>query len=103
MNDDRGAITARLFEACLPLYNNTSATVRVHLSNGVYTLRLSGEWILDVVVAVEDATRWEVRCQDERAQLFGGELWVLNECDRGVRNFAKVVRWNVGCHSNGDP
>ena len=103
MNDDCGAITTGLFKARLPFHNNTSATVRVHLSDGVHALRLSGEWILDIVVAVEDAPCWEVRCQDERAQLFGGELWVLNECDRGVRNFAKVVRRNVCRHSNGDP
>ena len=103
MNDDRGAVTACLFKARLPFHNNATATVRVHLSDCVHALRLSGEWILDVVVAVEDATRWEVRRKDERAQLFGGELWVLDECDRGVGNLAKVVRRNVGGHSNGDP
>ena len=102
MNDDRSAITACLLEARLPLHNNAATTVRVHLSDRVHALRLSGEWILDVVVAVEDAPCWEVGRKDERAQLFGGELWVLDECDCGVRNFSKVVRRNVGCHSNGD-
>ena len=102
MDDDCGAITACLFKARLPFHNNTSATVRVHLSDRVHAFGLSGEWILDIVVAVEDAACWEVRRKNERAQLFGGELWVLDECDRGVGDFTKVVRRNVCRHSNGD-
>ena len=102
MDDDRGAIAARLFEGGLSFNNNTTAPVCVHLANRVNTLQLSGERILDVVITVEDAARWEVGCQDEGAQLLSGEVWVLYECNRRIGNFTKVVRRNVGGHTNGN-
>ena len=102
MNDDRGAIAARLFEGGLPFNNNATTAVCVHLADCVNTLQLASERILDVVITVEDAASWEVGRKDEGAQLFGGELWILYECDRCVGNLAKVVRRNVGRHTNGD-
>ena len=102
MDDDRGAVAARLFKGGLSFNNYATTAVCVHLADRVNALQLSGERVLDVVITVEDAASWEVGRKDEGAQLLSGEVWVLYKCNRRVGNLAKVVRRNVGGHTNGN-
>ena len=84
------------------IHNNATASVRVHLSYGIDALRCAGEWILDGVVAVQNAARWEVWRVDVLAEIVNGEIWVGNEGDRRICDLTKVVWRNVGCHADGD-
>ena len=76
--------------------------MRVHLSHRINALRCAGERVLDGVVAVEDAARWEVWRVDVLAEIVNGELWVSDQGNGCIGNLAKVVRRNVCRHADGD-
>ena len=87
---------------CGAVDNDTTASVCVHLAHRINTLGCAGEWILDGVVAVQNAARWEVGRVDVFAEIVDGEFWVGDEGDSGVGDFAKVMRRDVRCHTDGD-
>ena len=87
---------------CGAIHNDATASVRVHLSNCVNALRCAGERVLDGVVAIENAARWEVGRVHVLAEIVDGEFWVGDEGDGGVGDFTKVVRRNVRRHTDGD-
>ena len=102
-DDDRRAIaTRRLFKVRRAVNNNAAASVRVHLSHRINALRCAGEWILNGVVAIEDAAGREVWRVDVLTEIVDGELRVSDQGDGGVGDLAKVVRWNVCRHADGN-
>ena len=82
--------------------NDAAASVCVHLAHGINALCRAGQWILDGVVAVQNPARWEVWSVDVLAEIVNGELWVRDQGDGGIGNFAKVVWRNVRSHADGD-
>ena len=85
-----------------PFDHHAAASVRIHLAHGINALHDAGERILHLVVAIQHATSREVGRKDVLTQLFRREVWIFDECDRGVGDLVQVMRRNIRCHTHGD-
>ena len=56
--------------------------------------------IFDALSTHDDATCWEIRTRKNGHELLSGNVWVLNHHANSVSYLTKVVRRNVGSHTN---
>ena len=45
----------------------------------------------------------EIRPFDALHQFFKRAVWLFHQQQNAINDFAEVVRWNIGCHTNSDP
>ena len=99
---DGGAAAARLLEGHLGLHDDATATMGVHVADGVDLLPLAGHRVAAPVVAEDHAAGGQVRAQQVLAELRGGEVGVVDEGLRGAHDLAEVVGRDVRGHAHGD-
>ena len=90
------------------LVNNDGFTagfgVRFHFGAGTdINLATSGAVrFFNTTTTVDDRRRREVWTRDVFHQPFNADVFILNIGQAAVDHFRDVMRWNVGCHTDGD-
>ena len=100
---DKGFLAHTVRHLC---NNNCKAAVlllfNVCYSTNRYRTTTSFIGLLHRCATVNFSTRWEIWTLHVFHELFERDIWVVNLRNRCIDHLAKVVRRNVGCHTDCD-
>ncbi len=87
-HDDTHAPALALFDDGTRAHNDTPASIDVGVA--------------DTLAPLDNTAGGEVRSAYNARQVLGGRFWIFNQVNDAVTYFVQIMRWDIGCHTNGN-